>query len=64
METPFQDKFIKQYQTEFEEKFKVLDADADEVPFKVEQQTKLNTILDKIVLYLEENKTEGGSRRL
>ncbi len=58
MDTPFQDKFIKQYQEEFEQKFKVLDADADEAPFNEEKQTKLNTVLDKIVLYLEEHKTE------
>lgn len=58
MTTPFQDKYEKIYEEQFEEYFQLVDEDADIEPFDIVRQDKLNNLLNNVIGYLEANITE------
>lgn len=54
----FIDPITEKYQTEIFENLKIVDEDADSIPFETDQQIFLIQYLDKSIQYLEEKKDE------
>jgi len=48
IETIYDDPIIKSYEAEFEEKFEIIDEDADVAPFNLEQQNYLDSYLEHV----------------